>query len=94
MNEYIKFMDDLPMIAKILFALPFLDILWNVYRLIKSIRDENTLGIVLAVILLLLSTFVWLVDIITLAVYGKVLWFEDTKKDGKKIIDVKNEDKQ
>ncbi|MBQ3943120.1 MAG: hypothetical protein II669_02240 [Elusimicrobia bacterium] len=94
MNEYIKFMDDLPMIAKILFALPFLDILWNVYRLIKSIRDENTLGIVLAVILLLFSTFVWLVDIITLAVYGKVLWFEDTKKDGKKIIDVKNEDKQ
>ncbi len=93
MNEYIKFMDDLPMIAKILFALPFLDILWNVYRLIKSIRDENTLGIVLAVILLLFSTFVWLVDIITLAVYGKVLWFEDTKKDGKKIIDVKNEDK-
>ena len=87
-------MDDLPMIAKILFALPFLDILWNVYRLIKSIRDENTLGIVLAVILLLFSTFVWLVDIITLAVYGKVLWFEDTKKDGKKIIDVKNEDKQ
>lgn len=93
MNEYIKFMDDLPMIAKILFALPFLDILWNVYRLIKSIRDENTLGIVLAVILLLFSTFVWLVDIITLAVYGKVLWFEDTKKDDKKIIDVKNEDK-
>lgn len=86
-------MDDLPMIAKILFALPFLDILWNVYRLIKSIRDENTLGIVLAVILLLFSTFVWLVDIITLAVYGKVLWFEDTKKDDKKIIDVKNEDK-
>ena len=93
MNEYIKFMDDLPMIAKILFALPFLDILWNVYRLIKSIRDENTLGIVLAVILLLFSTIVWLVDLITLAVYGKVLWFEDTKKDGKKIIDVKNEDK-
>ncbi len=86
-------MDDLPMIAKILFALPFLDILWNVYRLIKSIRDENTLGIVLAVILLLFSTIVWLVDIITLAVYGKVLWFEDTKKDDKKIIDVKNEDK-
>ena len=93
MNEYIKFMDDLPMIAKILFALPFLDILWNVYRLIKSIRDENTLGIVLAVILLLFSTIVWLVDLITLAVYGKVLWFEDTKKDGKKIIDVTNEDK-
>lgn len=93
MNEYIKFMDDLPMIAKILFALPFLDILWNVYRLLKSIRDENTLGIVLAVILLLFSTIVWLVDLITLAVYGKVLWFEDTKKDGKKIIDVKNEDK-
>ncbi len=93
MNEYIKFMDDLPMIAKILFALPFLDILWNVYRLLKSIRDENTLGIVLAVILLLFSTIVWLVDLITLAVYGKVLWFEDTKKDDKKIIDVKNENK-
>lgn len=93
MNEYIKFMDDLPMIAKILFALPVLDILWNVYRLIKSIRDNNTLGIVLAILLLVFSTIVWLVDLITLAVYGKILWFEDTKKDDKKIIDVKNEDK-
>ena len=93
MNEYIKFMDDLPMVAKIIFALPFIDILWNIYRLMKSIRDKNNLGIVLAVILLIFSTIVWLIDIITLAVYGKILWFEDTQKDGKKVIDVKNEDK-
>ena len=33
MNEVIRFFDDLPLIVKVIFALPVLDILWAVYRL-------------------------------------------------------------
>lgn len=93
MNEYIKFIDDAPMVLKIIFALPFLDILWNIYRLMKSVRDKNNLGIVVAVLLLVFNSLVWVVDLITLALYGKILWFEDTQKDNSKVIDVENEDK-
>lgn len=75
--EITKKFDELPLIVKILLALPFLDIVWVVYRLIKSIESKNTLGIILAVVLLVFGIpFLWLIDIITLALYNKVLWLE------------------
>lgn len=75
--EITKKFDELPLIVKILLALPFLDIVWVVYRLIKSIKGKNTLGIILAVVLLVFGIpFLWLIDIITLALYNKVLWLE------------------
>lgn len=99
MDKYIKFMDELPLAVKIIFALPFLEILWIVYRLCKSIKSNNTLGILLAVVLLLVNTILWIVDIITLCLYEKVFWIDDftintNKKDDKEvIIEVENEDK-
>lgn len=75
--EITKKFDELPLVVKILLALPFLDIVWVVYRLIKSIEGKNTLGIVLAVVLLVFGIpFLWLVDIITLVLSNKVLWLE------------------
>lgn len=77
MKGVIKFFDSLPLILKVIFALPGLDILWAVYRLCRSINKNNTVGIVLAVIMLLVCPAIfWLVDIITLLVSGKVLWID------------------
>lgn len=77
MKEFISAMDKLPIWAKILLAIPMLDIIWVVYRLCKSIDSKNTLGIVLAVILIVVGIpFLWLVDIICLLVMDKVLWVE------------------
>jgi len=77
MKGFISFMDNLPLWAKILFAIPMLDIVWVVYRLIKSIDSKNTLGIVLAIVLIVIGIpFLWLVDIISLIVVNKVLWVE------------------
>ena len=84
MNDFIKALDDMPLWAKILLALPVVDIVWNIYRLCKSIRNNYTLGIVIAVLLLIFSTIVWLVDIITIAIQGKILWFDDALTDNKK----------
>lgn len=69
--------DNLPKWAKIILALPFLDILWVVYRLFRSIEKSNVLGIVLAVLLLIIGIpFLWLVDIITLIIQDKVYWID------------------
>ena len=77
MKGFISAMDNLPMWAKILLAIPMLDIIWVVYRLVKSIDSNNVLGIVLAVILIVIGIpFLWLVDIITIILNGKVLWIE------------------
>lgn len=75
MQEYINAFDNLPLVVKIIFALPMLDILWAIYRLCKSLSKQNTVGIVLAVLMLIVCpALFWLVDIITLAFTGKVLW--------------------
>ena len=77
MKTLIKDMESLPLWVKIILALPALDIIWVIYRLCKSIDRENTLGIVLAVILLIIGIpFLWLIDIITLVVSNYVLWLD------------------
>lgn len=77
MQEYINAFDNLPLVVKIIFALPMLDILWAIYRLCKSFSKQNTVGIVLAVLMLIVCpALFWLVDIITLAFTGKVLWID------------------
>lgn len=77
MQEYINAFDNLLLVVKIIFALPMLDILWAIYRLCKSLSKQNTVGIVLAVLMLIVCpALFWLVDIITLAFTGKVLWID------------------
>lgn len=77
MQEYINAFDNLPLVVKIIFAFPMLDILWAIYRLCKSLSKQTTVGIVLAVLMLIVCpALFWLVDIITLAFTGKVLWID------------------
>lgn len=72
---FVKWMDNNPKWLKIVLAIPFLDIIWVVYRLVKSMTDKNVLGIVLAIILLVVGIpFLWIVDIVTLILMDKVLW--------------------
>jgi len=73
---FVKWMDANPKWLIFVLALPLLDILWVIYRLIKSVNDKSTLGVVLAVILIVIGLpWLWLLDIITLLVLNKVLWF-------------------
>lgn len=77
MNGIIKFFDRLPLVVKIIFALPILDILWAIYRLCRSIDKGNVVGIVLGILMLLFCpAILWLLDIITLLVIGKVIWID------------------
>lgn len=77
MKGFVNAMDNLPLWAKVLLAIPMLDIVWVVYRLAKSIEANNVLGIILAVVLIVIGIpFLWLVDIISLIVANKVLWLD------------------
>lgn len=73
----IKAFDNLPKWLKVVLALPFLDILWNIYRLVKSIKKDSIVGIIFAILLITIGlVFMWLVDIITILLYDKVLWID------------------
>ena len=75
MKDFIKAMDELPFIVKLILCIPMLDIVWTVYRLIKSLDAKNTAGIVVSIIMFFCFSFVWLVDLICVIVNKKVWWF-------------------
>ncbi len=77
MKGFVKAMDNLPKLVKIILALPVLDIVWAVYRLCRSISKHSTLGIVLAIIMIIVCPVLfWLVDIITIILSNRVLWID------------------
>ena len=76
MKDLIKAIDNLPFIVKILLCLPVVAIVWQVYRLIKSISDGNVLGIVLAIVLLVAGPSIfWIFDLVCVLLKGKIWWF-------------------
>lgn len=67
MKEYVKFIDDLPYIIKIILALPALDgIFYGIYRIAKGRLIIGILWIVLG------FTILWIIDIISVILNGKV----------------------
>ena len=76
-ENVIKTFDNFSKIIKIILALPVLDIIWAVYRLIKSYEKKNTIGIILALILIIIGIpFLWLVDMISIIIDNKVYWID------------------
>ncbi|MGI6713654.1 MAG: hypothetical protein ACOX3K_01170 [Bacilli bacterium] len=77
MKKFIKWMDSASKLIKVILALPVLDIVWVIYRLVKSITKKSTLGVVLAILLIVIGLpWLWLVDIITILFADKVLWID------------------
>ena len=77
MKSFIVAMEKLPLLVKVILALPMLDIVWVVYRIVRSVDKQNVLGIVLGVLLVVVGIpFLWLIDIITILVSGNVWWID------------------
>lgn len=77
MKDLIKSFDKLPYIVKLILCIPALDIVWSVYKLCRSLTKNNTLGIVLGILTIIPgATFMWLVDLVSLLLFKKVLWID------------------
>ena len=77
MDSIVKGFDGLNKWVKFILALPMLDIVWNIYRLCRSISKKSVLGIVLAILLIVVGLFfMWIVDMITIVLNNKVLWID------------------
>jgi len=69
---FVKWMDELPYITKVIFCLPFLDILWAVYRIIKGAELKNTGLLVVGILWIVLGGWaLWIVDLVTTLMLGK-----------------------
>ena len=76
MKNFIKAIEELPWIVKLILCIPMLDIVWTIVRLFRSIVANNTVGIVVAVILFFCAPFVWLIDLICVILKGKIWWID------------------
>lgn len=75
MNAIVKGFDSLPKLVKFIFALPVLDIIWAIYRLIRSIAKKSFLATLLSILMLVICPAIfWIVDMITIILFNKVLW--------------------
>ena len=78
MKAFCKAMEDLPLWLKVVLALPVLDIVWAVYRIIKSALKNNVVGILIGVLFIVLGLFpVAIFDIVYLILYKKNVWWID-----------------
>lgn len=70
MNAYRNAMDSLPLILKIILALPFIDgILYGIYRICRG----DTPAVILGIVWIFIGSCVgWIVDIIMLILIGRV----------------------
>ena len=70
MKEFIKAIDNLPWIVKIILSLPGIDLVWAIYRIIKGIEKNDVVLIVVGIIWIIGGcTITWLWDIITTLLY-------------------------
>ena len=77
MKSFIKAIDDLPTLVKLILALPGLDIVWVIYRLLRSLVKNNILGVIVGVVAIVVGLpWLWLVDIICILLNGKVWWVD------------------
>ncbi len=71
MKEFIQAADNLPMLLKVILAIPALDIVWGIYRIVCALDSQNTTALVISIILLFIP-FMWIIDIIFIIMRGNV----------------------
>ena len=70
MKGFVKWMDDAPLWLKIVFALPVLDIVWAVYRLIKGAAYGKISLILGGILWIILGwAILWIIDIICVCIF-------------------------
>jgi hypothetical protein len=77
MKDILKAINGLPLIVKLILALPALDIVWAVVRVIRSLNANNLVGVVLAIILIIVGIpFFWVIDLICILLKGNIWWID------------------
>ena len=70
MKDFIKFMDTLPWVAKLILCIPALDIVWAVYRIVKGIVKNDLVLVTIGVLWIVPgAALLWIVDAITTIMY-------------------------
>lgn len=75
MKGLVKTIEGLPKIAKIILAIPALDIVWAIYRIVKGVAYKNYVTLIAGILWIFPGIFIgWLLDIVALLMKDKVFF--------------------
>ena len=75
MKGLIKWFEDAPIWLKIIFALPFLDVIWGVFRIIKGAVKKDFGIMIIGILWVLLGWgILWIIDIVSIAIKKHHIW--------------------
>ena len=68
--DFVKWMDKAPLWLKIVFALPVLDIVWAVYRIVKGVVKKEPAILVGGILWILLGwAALWIIDLVCICIW-------------------------
>lgn len=74
-KSFTDWLEKQDLAVKILFALPFLDIVWGIYRIFKGLQSGDAMKLVIAILTIFpLGFIMWLVDLIWIVSKGNGFW--------------------
>jgi hypothetical protein len=76
MKNFIKEMDNLPWIVKLLLCIPALNIIWAIYRIVKGADTDSIIMIVIGVLWIIPgSAICWIIDLLCTIFAGRPTFF-------------------
>ncbi len=76
MKEYVRFIDGLPWILRLILALPVFDwIVYGVYRIAKGLNKKDNVMVLVGILWFFIGWVGFVIDIFTLLVNKKVTFF-------------------
>ena len=71
MNEFIKQVNELPLVLKVILCIPVLDIFYSVCRVVNGVVKNDVLWIVLGALTVIPGAFfIWILDLIWVLLKG------------------------
>ena len=71
-SGFVKTMDNLSWIVKLILCIPMLNIVWGIYRIVKGVTENKGLVLIAGILWIIPgSAICWLVDLITTIVSGR-----------------------
>ena len=70
MKEFVKLIDELPWIVKIILCIPVLDIVWAIYRIVKALANKDSFNLIIGIIWVIgACSLTWIFDLVTTILY-------------------------
>lgn len=73
----VNWFQKLPKWVKIILALPVINLVWGIYRIVASAVKGHWLFFVLALLMFFIGIAIWwIVDIIWIIIFDRICWFD------------------